>query len=33
MNNFGENVSFVWSVTDLKRLEHEIADMLAEICQ
>ncbi len=33
VNNFGDKVGFIWSVADLKKIESDIADMLAEVAE
>jgi len=33
VNNFSDKVSFIWSVANLKRIESDIADMLAEVTE
>jgi len=33
VNNVSDKVSFIWSVTNLKKIESDIADMLAEVTE
>ena len=33
VNTFYDKVSFIWSVADLKKIESDIADALAEVTE
>jgi len=33
VNNVSDKVSFIWSVADLKKIEFDIADVLAKVTE